>query len=993
MNPAQWHKVEKVVEDALQRAPQERAAFIAEACEGDTSLREEVESLLAHDEAADSFLEHPPPVTSAEHEDVSATTSLVGQTVGSYEIIGELGHGGMGTVYLARDAKLGRKVALKLLPEHLTNDEERVRRFRHEARAASALNHPNILTVHEFGRAGQTFFLATEFVDGRTLRDCMATSLNLGAGLEILLGVARALDAAHTAGIVHRDIKPENIMIRPDGYVKVLDFGLAKLTEQAEADSPAMTTFHTRPGFLMGTPNYMSPEQLRGEEVDGRTDIWSLGVVIHEIITNLTPRDSSRVTRPFGLKTRREASLDDGDAAAFADLHLVATKAMARDKEARYQTAQDLIVDLTVIKQSYDFGDATRLLSPEALKAHTRHAATRDGRIVVETGGGAAPTERLHHTRPASSINRLVNKPLAFALLLIIAASFGVLYWRSAPPVERTSTPPANSIQFKRLAVTDQITESVISPDGKYIATVDESAGKQSISVRQVAAPGNKQTIVAPNVRYRGLAFSPDGNHVYFLGSSESKMTLFRVSTLGGTPRKLIEDVHTSVTFSPDGRRLAFVREQANSAVLMIADADGAAEREVATGTEQSVFRTFGDLHNGPAWSPDGKVIVCPTVSKDISLGMNLVQVSAESGVVERLTPEPFYLIGQVKWLSDGSGLIINAEKDAPPSTTFQLWLVGFPSGEVRRITNDYNMYRSVDMTADGNTLITTQVSDVSSLWVVQGFDPPRAAQIESSQNKGTGGVAWLPDGRIIYASDENGNHDIWVMDERGSAVRQLTFDDQMDIKPTTDRSGSYIVFISYRAGAANIWRMNADGTDHKQLTFGDYEDNPQISPDAQWVVYQRESEALKFQIWRVPLEGGEQVRMSDRTAKHPAISPDGRFIACLTQDERPNSPWKVMIIPFAGGAPVKTFDVPPEVGQQWHGIRWSPDGRGITYILNDAGASNIWRQALSSTQPRQLSGFVEDRIEAFAWSPDGRRIACVRRRSVTDIIMMNRFR
>lgn len=644
MNPTRWRKVEEVVEGALRYAPPERFAFIVEACGGDASLREEVESLLAHDEAAGDFLEHSPLNANMKHCDPDAQTSLIGQIFGSYEIIAELGRGGMGTVYLARDIELGRKVALKLLPEHLIGDEERVRRFRHEARAASALNHPNILTVHGFGHVGQIFFLATEFIDGQTLRERMASSLALDGALDVLLEVARALDAAHAAGLVHRDIKPENIMIRRDGYVKVLDFGLAKLIERRDADPTGATAFRTQTGLVMGTPNYMSPEHLRGEGVDGRSDIWSLGVVIYEIVAALTSGNGLLATQSLDWEIERTSSLQANGEAAVADLRRVALKAMARDKEARYQTAQDLMTDLIAIKRSSNFSD------------DARHSATDDRRRTQETDGGTTLTGRLRNARTASTLKQIINTPVvhkASAFVLLLIASFSIFYWRSAPATERTPTTPANSIEFTRLAVTDQISECVISPDGKYVATVEESADKQSISIRQVAAPGSKQIIVPPRARYGGLTFSPDGNYVYFLSSVENETGLFRVPTLGGTPRKLLSDVHTPVTFSPDGKLLAFVRRKAGATTLIIADADGAGERDIATRTGRSVFGTSGALYQRPAWSPDGKVIICPTSSQAGSLEMNLVEVDVANGAAKQFHTRPYYIIGQVAWLSD----------------------------------------------------------------------------------------------------------------------------------------------------------------------------------------------------------------------------------------------------------------------------------------------------------------------------------------------------
>ena len=287
MTPERWRKVEDVLEAAMERAPHERATFLDEVCAGDQSLREEVESLLAHDERAGSFIEAPAFEVAPKSPTDQPVDSSVGESIGFYKIIREIGKGGMGTVYLAQDTRLGRQVALKLLPERFTRDKDRVRRFQREARAVSALNHPNILTIYDIGQTERVYFIVTEFVDGETLCKRMADQeMALGEALDVIIQVASALKAAHTAGIVHRDIKPENVMIRRDGYVKVLDFGLAKLVESRAGDSQAPTMFQTRPGVLMGTPHYMSPEQVVGGSVDARSDLFSLGVVLYECIAS-----------------------------------------------------------------------------------------------------------------------------------------------------------------------------------------------------------------------------------------------------------------------------------------------------------------------------------------------------------------------------------------------------------------------------------------------------------------------------------------------------------------------------------------------------------------------------------------------------------------------------------------------------------------------------------------------------------------------------------
>src|SRR5262245_25405381 len=301
MESERWQQIESLYYAALECDATQRAAFLTEACADDEELRREVESLLAVHEHAEGFMAAPALEVAARVIAEEQGQTMSGRKINHYQVLSLLGAGGMGEVYLAEDTRLGRKVALKLLPQKFTQDRERVLRFQQEARAASAFNHPNILTIYEIGEFEGRHFIATEFIDGQTLRMLMSARIKLQAALDVATQVAGALAAAHEAGIVHRDVKPENIMARRDGYVKVLDFGLAKLTERfspdrtavAEGDASTKGLVDTDPGKLMGTARYMSPEQIRGLETDGRSDVFSLGVVVHEMVTGGAPFDGA----------------------------------------------------------------------------------------------------------------------------------------------------------------------------------------------------------------------------------------------------------------------------------------------------------------------------------------------------------------------------------------------------------------------------------------------------------------------------------------------------------------------------------------------------------------------------------------------------------------------------------------------------------------------------------------------------------------------------
>src|SRR6266576_779398 len=356
MTPERWQQVEEVLQAALDRAPAERAVFLEQVCAGDAELQSEASSLVsAYDDAAD-FIEEPAIAQDARVILGDHSLNRIGQEIGPYKITDHLGSGGMGEVYLAQDTRLDRLVALKVLPAYFVSDDTRLRRFQREARAASALNHPNILTIHEVGELDGVHFIATEFIDGQTIRELIANDeLSLKEVLDIVAQVASAISAAHAAGIVHRDIKPENIMRRGDSIVKVLDFGIAKLLEQTPADLPAITRQQTETGIVLGTVGYMSPEQARGLTVDGRTDIWSLGVVLYEMLAHRTPfAGATRMDTMVAILERDPAPLELTEDPELQRLSTVVNKTLRKETAERYQTAAELLADLTAIRRQLD---------------------------------------------------------------------------------------------------------------------------------------------------------------------------------------------------------------------------------------------------------------------------------------------------------------------------------------------------------------------------------------------------------------------------------------------------------------------------------------------------------------------------------------------------------------------------------------------------------------------------------------------------------------
>src|SRR5438477_5127425 len=431
MTPERWQQVGKLYQAALALPPDEREAFLDDACVGDTALRREVESLLGAEERAGSFL------ASGAMKDVAKmlvedkSVLLVGKELGHYHVLSLLGSGGMGEVYLAEDTRLKRKVALKLLPAELTANRDRLLRFEQEAQAASGLNHPNIITIHEIGQVDGMNFIVTEFIAGETLRGRMATErMDLPVVLDVAIQAASALAAAHAVGIVHRDLKPENIMLRPDGLIKVLDFGLAKLTEPrtANVNSEAATVARvdTKMGTVMGTAQYMSPEQARGLKVDARTDIFSLGVVLYEMLAGRAPFTGETTADIVSVLLQKEPQpLSTLAPDTPAELQSIISKALRKDKDERYQTVKDLLIDFTTLKQELEFIAKLERSTPS--KAHVSASTASGGQSRATIDQSDASTLEVSRARATSSaeyvVNRIKQHKLAAVVALLVIAS------------------------------------------------------------------------------------------------------------------------------------------------------------------------------------------------------------------------------------------------------------------------------------------------------------------------------------------------------------------------------------------------------------------------------------------------------------------------------------------------------------------------------------------------------------------------------------------
>ena len=955
MTPERWQQVKDIFNSAIAHGPAERSSFISQACSGDEELRSEVESLIASHEQSGSFIDQPAFEVAASLLAGERAELKPGYTIASYEVISFITRGGMGEVYLAEDKRLGRKVALKLLPASFTTNDDRLRRFEQEARAASALNHPNIITIFEIRQAAGSHIIATEYVEGETLRQRLVRApLTLSETLNIAIQVADALAAAHKAGIIHRDIKPENIMLRPDGYVKVLDFGLAKLSEQVSpavaAEAPTIQV-RTGSGIVIGTAGYMSPEQARGLSVDHRSDIFSLGAVIYEMVTRRKPFEGETPSDTLAAILKTEPPpLPRVVPGVPAELARIVNKSLRKDREERYQVVKDLWLDLKALKQELEFQKSTS----------------------IET------------KRPK------VGAALALLAVLVVvsAASFGVYKWfHRDMPVERFW-----DVRLTRLTNSGNAIDATISPDGKYIVYVLSDRSSQSLYIRQVSTANDKLIVPPARVGYFGITFSPDGNEVYYnLKVNLDGGTLYRVPSLGGTPVKVLEKIDAPISFSPDGKQFVFVRgnyPNRGESALVIANIDGTGERNLVIKKNPERFTPI--FFTGPSWSPDGKLIAASIIT--VGSRSKVVAFSVDDGSEKVLSPESWLYSARVQWLPDMSGLLVVAGENP---ITAMIWHISYPDGRVRRVTNDLNAYRAMGLTQDGKKLATVQSQGLVNLWVVPDGDARKEVRLPTGNVASffslTGSnLSWTPDGRIVYVSNESGGADIWLTDPDGNNRKQLTANKAVNVSPVVTADGRYIVFVLWQEGKKNIWRMNLDGSNPVQLTSGLADAFPSLSPDSRWVIYTALDGATP-NLWRVSIDGGTPLKVSDHVATTSTVSPDGRFIA-FTYPESADplaSPNRVAVIPFEGGAPTKTYEIPLG-GTVLTVIHWwAHDGKSIYYTATTNNVTNIWSLPLDGGPPKQVTDFNDMLITGFAWSHDGKQLACTRGALMRDAILV----
>ena len=909
-----------------------------------------------------------------------------GATLKHYRIVGLLGRGGMGEVYAAEDTRLGRKVAIKILPATLAGDPERLLRFTQEAKAASALNHPSILTIYDVDEVEGQPFLVTEFIDGRTLRERLRGGhLTIRDVVEIGGQLAGALGAAHAAGIVHRDVKPENIMLREDGHAKLLDFGLAKIAhDNAGSTDETMLAVEPRttPGIVMGTTGYMSPEQARGMPVDARSDIFSLGVVLHEMAAGRPP---------FHGETPSDviASILRADPPAIAgvpsELEHTLRKALEKDRDERHQTAKDLAAELRRLRRHLDqAGDQSKNVT----------AAGAQSGIGAAASSAAAAGASVSHPTPASAVSaarsrrRLIAAGIAAVVIIGVIGVAGFTWrtdlgrWLAGGTGKGSASgiPNFEGMTIEKVNGLGATINPVMSPDGKLLAYLNLEGPESTIWLRQMAT-GSAVKVVGPTSNaLSNLQFTPDNNFLYYNERPPSRpfrYTLMAVPAFGGTAREIAEGRFGRVSFSPDGKRLATVRNATAAWEVVVMSADGSGTPSVIA------TRPKSDSLRQPSWSPSGEELAVLATEAVAGGFKTVIQFMRPDGTGMRTvtpsgTPTPQLL--DLEWTASSDALV---SMGGAAGEGIQLLLIRASDGHVQWLTNDVTGYDGLSVSRGSGVIATVQHTMMGSIWVGPAARPEEAKELPGRLTDGDGfsGLAWVNERELVFARDSK----LWMMNDDGTGARRLT-ERSLSFFPRVSRNGRVVLFMDIREAGAlpEVGRLTLpDGRLASVPNVNGRDAAP--SPDGRLVFFRRLDETPPAQVLRVPLDGGPTASVFEAALifNHD-VSPDGRELAVIATAGA-GMPRTLSLQPLDGGPSRVIFTTNESLDY----IRWYPSGDALLLRMFEKDQTNLYRLDRTGGPARQLTHFTRGIVSNPAISPDGSRIAYSRANFETNIVLL----
>ncbi len=886
----------------------------------------------------------------------------------------------------------------------MANDPAALERFEREARSASALNHPNICIIHSIENFESHRFITMELLQGDTLDKIVQDrGIDFGTVLEWGTQIADALDAAHGQEIVHRDIKPSNIFITKRNTVKVLDFGLAKIAQAARVSATEATLdpHLTSPGMAVGTIAYMSPEQARGQELDGRSDLFSFGSVLYQVSTGKIPFEGATSAVIFDAILNRDpvspVELSPLLPPRFAD---IVNRALEKDRDLRYQSAAEMRSELKRLRR--DTSGKTALgQGISATAAHsssgatpaagsaasgvTSTAAAADSAAAILTGFSSAgsssgSTPGAGGVSTASSSSQILltearkhkgGVMVGAGVLALVLLGAALAIWKFLPLAKKQR--PFEKISISRATENGKTVFSAISPDGRYVAYVLREGLVRSLWVRQLATGSNVQVIAPEPGFYSAIAFSPDGNYIFYSHQRKENpavVDLYSVASLGGTPVRLLSDAF-SPAISHDGKKLAFFRSTPDSqgASLFISNVDGSSERLLTTRSGVEGF-----IGPPPSWSPDDKTLAVAAANLTKEFLGAIVLISVDTGAVQ-LIPEKLF-VQQAAWAPDGSGILITAAERTNIDVG-KIWWQPYPSGNVEPVSNDFSSYQGLTTTADGGALNSVQLQTDFTILTGDGVHFDQLSPVRSAKLDGTA-LAWMPDGQLLIGDQE------FFMSKvdpaNGNRIKLPTRSRNF----TVCHDGTIVMDRLSPDNGVHIWRSDSNGGDLVEITSGKADQSPQCSPDGKSVIYLG-VEGGQGQAMRIAIGGGNPQVLLKPVTSNPLYSYDGKKIAVGVVEGQGTTRKRVMaILNSETGSRLQAVDVPPYAIN----MQWTPNDQALAYSLQIGEVHNLWTKPLNGGPASQVTHFTSDGITTFAWSEDGKKFAMTRFKQSADAVL-----